>query len=131
MKGEKDSNRFLDLGNSLRIQALLSFSLNHAFQHSVHIADRWSKNIDCSGVHELSSFLRCGEVAKLVGNAFVDLRAGPDVAYFSLSDDFGIDRFDGINGFLSPLNILIERERRKINNDRIEPRPRRFHGLRQ
>jgi hypothetical protein len=42
--------------NPLDIQPLLLFSLNHAFQHAVHVSHCWSEDIDAGSGHELSSF---------------------------------------------------------------------------
>jgi hypothetical protein len=95
VEGEKDSNCFLDLGNPLDVQVLLGFPFDHAFHHAMHVANRRGKVIDCSGVDELSSLLRCGEIPEFAANAFVDFRAGSDVAYLSFREDCGIDRFDG------------------------------------
>ena len=83
----------------------------------MHVADRRSKDVDSSGVDELSSFLRCGEVPEFVANGFVDFRPGSDVAYLSLRQDCGVDRFNGLNSFLRSRNILVEGERGKINYD--------------
>src|SRR5579862_4405200 len=57
---EKDPNRLLDLRNSLNVQLLFSLSLDHAFQHAMHIADRRSEYVDRRVIDELSSFLRRG-----------------------------------------------------------------------
>jgi len=62
---------------------------------------------------------------------FVDLRASSDVAYLSLREDCGVDRFDGVNSFPRAKNVLIEGKRGKINYDRIEPGPRRLNRFRQ
>src|SRR5580698_9219668 len=83
VKGEKDSSSPLNLGNSLDIQVLFGFPLDHAFQHAMHVAYRRSKDVDSSGVDKLSRFLGCAEVLEIVGNGFVDFRAGSDIAYFS------------------------------------------------
>src|SRR5262249_37544190 len=58
MQGEKDSRRFLDLGNSLNVQVLPGFSLDHALSHAVPVAYGRSEYINSGCVDELSRFLR-------------------------------------------------------------------------
>ena len=65
VQGEEDPRCLLDLGNSLEIQMLFGFPFDHAFQHSVHLAN-CRTDVDSNRLYELASFLRCSEVAEFV-----------------------------------------------------------------
>jgi hypothetical protein len=55
----------IDCTNSLDIQPLAFFTIYHAFQHAVHIADGRSEDVDAGSGDELPGFLWCSEVPGL------------------------------------------------------------------
>ena len=61
MQRQQDARRFFDLSDSFDIQVLLRFSLNHALEHTVHVAHRGSQDVDTRGLDELSGILRSRE----------------------------------------------------------------------
>jgi hypothetical protein len=58
VQSEKGSSCLLDLSNSFDIQAFLCLALHHAGEHSVHVANRWSEDVDSGRIDEL--FGPCG-----------------------------------------------------------------------
>src|SRR5262245_49127166 len=59
------------------------------------------------------------------------LRTSPDIADLSLDEDGRIDGFEGFDRFFGLPHVLLERQRRSVENDGIKPAPGCFHSLLQ
>ena len=50
----------------------------------------------------------------------MDFRAGSDVADLALDQDRRIDGFEGFNGLFRLADVLLERERRQVEDDGVK-----------
>jgi len=67
VQGKKDSRRLFNFGNSFDVQAFLRFSVHHALQHAVHVADSRGEDVDPGRADELSRFLWFREASPTQG----------------------------------------------------------------
>jgi hypothetical protein len=58
VQSHEDAGRCLDLGNSLNIKTLFSFTVNHTLEQPVHVPDSWRQHINLGGIDELLCLLR-------------------------------------------------------------------------
>jgi hypothetical protein len=122
VQGYRYLHRALDLSDSFDIQALPRLPLHHALQHSMHVADRGSEDVYPRRLDELFRLLRRGQAFCQVGRGFMDLRPGPDVADLTLDKDRRIDGLEGFNGLFRLADVLLERQRRQVEDDGVKAR---------
>ena len=84
VQSEKDSSCLLDLSNSVDIHSSLCFLLYHAREHAVHVANRWSKDVDSGRINELFGFFRRCEIAEFVPSDLVNVGTRSYITDFSL-----------------------------------------------
>jgi hypothetical protein len=61
----------------------------------------------------------------------MDFRPGSDVANFTLDQDRRIDRFKGLNGLFRLADVLLEGERRQVEDDGVKTRFGDIQSVRQ
>ena len=86
----------------------------------MHIADRWSEDIDSGRLDELLRFLGCSQGPGLALNRVVNLRAGSYIANLSLYKDCGVNCLNCFDRFFRAGDILFEWQSGKIDDDRIK-----------
>src|SRR5262249_45958429 len=98
---------------------------------TVHGAHRRSQNIDSRGLYVLLRFRRRCQSLRKIGNFFMYLRTSPDVADLSLDKDGRIDGFEGFDCLFRLPNVLLEWQRRSVEDNGIKPALGRFQSLLQ
>ena len=120
VQGKRYLHRTLDLGDSLDVQSFPRLTLHHALQHSVHVADCGSKDVYPRRFDKLFRLRRRSQALRQVGRGIMNLRPGSDVADFALDQDRRIDGLEGFDGLLGLADVLLERKRREVENDRVK-----------
>jgi hypothetical protein len=120
MEGEEDAGGLFDGGDSVDVQVLSGFALDHALEHAVHISDRGSENVHTGTFDELLRLLWSRQAMREVGGRLVYLGAGANVADFAFDEHgwvYGLQVFDGLFGLA---DVLFEGQRRKVEDNRVK-----------
>src|SRR5208283_5282000 len=121
----EDPDGGFDLRDPRNIQPFLHVAVNHAREHSVHVADRGGQHVNQSSIDELLRLLRRGQNAHALRNLVEHSRRRADPADLALDKNRRVDRFDRLDRLLCLGDVFLDGERRPVEADCVESRFRR------